>query len=68
MKIYQDKQEYLLSWYFYNEVYKIGNESKKFKVYREIETIKKQILQADKPLNLFKHFKPDFYNSHKQQK
>ncbi|MDP8267980.1 MAG: hypothetical protein P9L97_04560 [Candidatus Tenebribacter davisii] len=66
-EVFEWEQQYLMSWYMLNELYKISNEAQKFKLQNEIEQIKKRIYESNKVNDQFKYLKPVFEEDiHKQ--
>lgn len=58
--IYYLEKQYLMSWYLLNELYAISNDAQRFKVYENIENIKRAIAQDTIRTDQFKYFRPEF--------
>jgi len=58
-ELFEEQGQYLLSWYFLNEIFATGTEAQKFVIYDKIEEIKKALLQDSLTVNQFKYFFPD---------
>ena len=58
--IFEHQEQYLMSWYMLNELFKISNEVQKFKLQEDIERIKQKISRSTTIENQFKYFQPVF--------
>ena len=59
-ELFEEKGQYLLSWYFLNELFATGTEAQKFVIYAKIEEIKNALLRDSLTVNQFKYFSPDW--------
>lgn len=56
--IFYEENQYLMSWYLLDEVYKISSEAEKFRIYQKIYDLKKTLLEEAISIDQFKYFKP----------
>ncbi|MBN1327640.1 MAG: hypothetical protein JW996_06795 [Candidatus Cloacimonetes bacterium] len=59
-ELYLRERQYLLSWYFLNDLAENSTEAQKFHIYREINKIKRLFLEDSLIVDQFKYFRPDF--------
>jgi len=60
--IFEFQEQYLVSWFMLNELFKISNEAQKFKILNDIDRLKRKICEINIIEDQFKHFKPVFEN------
>lgn len=58
--IFLHQEQYLMSWYMLNELFKISDEVQKFKLQKDIEYIKQKVYENSTLEDQFKYFKPIF--------
>jgi len=58
--IFEHQEQFLTSWYMLNELLKISNEVKRFKLQEDIKRIKKKICESTTIEDQFKYFIPIF--------
>ncbi len=59
-KIFEGENQFLMSLFFFNELYKINDEAQKIKTYREIVRLKKLFIENSSIEEQFENFIPDF--------
>ena len=63
--IYFEEEQYLMSWYLLDEVYRISSEAEKFRIYQKIYDLKKVLLDETIIIDQFKCFEPTFWDEEK---
>ena len=58
--IFEHQEQFLTSWYMLNELFKISDEVKRFKLQEDIKRIKKKICESNTIEDQFKYFNPIF--------
>ena len=56
--IFKHQEQYLMSWYMLNELFKISDEAKRFKIQNDIERIKEMICESNTIEDQFRYFLP----------
>ena len=59
-ELFLAEKQYLLSWFFWNELYKISSELQQVNILRKINSIKTELLQDSLSIDQFQYFKPTF--------
>jgi len=67
-KTYLYDKQYLMTWYLLNELYHISSESQKFKLFDEIESVKKKFIKDKTVSDQFRDFIPKWKVDCSQQK
>ena len=56
--VFEHQEQYLMSWFMLNELFKISDEVQKFKLRKDIDRIKQKICETNTIEDQFKYFKP----------
>lgn len=56
--IFKHQEQYLMSWYMLNELFKISDEARRFKIQNDIERIKDMICESNTIEDQFRYFIP----------
>ena len=56
--VFEHQEQFLMSWFMLNELFKISDEVQRFKLTKEVDRIKQKICESNTIEDQFKHFKP----------